>query len=146
MTPTTATASSSLCIFVVENHADTLRCLEAYLKSMGHTVCSARTMQEALKAIPSARCDVLLSDIGLPDGDGWDLLGRLSGTTMYAIAMSGFGMLADRERSARAGFREHLLKPFLPEDLDPLLAEASAEKKRRMEAVKNSENGNRPAA
>lgn len=136
-----AIENSPLRIFVVENHADTLRCLEAYLKSMGHTVCSARTMQDALEAVPSSQCDVLLCDIGLPDGDGWTLLERLPASPLYAIAMSGFGMLADRERSTRAGFRKHLLKPFLPEDLDPLLAEARAEKRRCAEKSVESSGG-----
>ena len=120
--------SHPLRIFVVENHADTLKWISRYLVSMGHTVLSARTMADALKALPGADCEVLISDIGLPDGDGWQLLRtvRLS-RPIYAIAMSGFGMNADRIKSKAAGFRHHLLKPFVPRELDDALEEADRE-------------------
>jgi CheY-like chemotaxis protein len=115
-------------VFVVENHPDTLKYLTIYLEQMGHTVTSARTMQEALARLPSADCQVLISDIGLPDGDGWELLQRSRlGGAVYAIAMSGFGMNADFLRSKAAGFRHHMLKPFDPAELDALLEEAGAE-------------------
>jgi CheY-like chemotaxis protein len=120
----------SLRIFVVENHADTLRCLESYLRGSGHEVLHAAGMSEALAALPNANCDVLLSDIGLPDGDGWELLrGAKLPRPIYAIAMSGYGTAADREHSRAAGYRHHLLKPFLPDELDPLLEEAAREKR-----------------
>jgi CheY-like chemotaxis protein len=118
-------------IFVVENHADTLKWLGLYLEQLGHTVVTARTMGEALAALPGAGCDVLISDIGLPDGNGWELLEQLRQNRRphpsYAIAMSGFGMNADQGRSKAAGFRHHLLKPFDPEQLDGMLAEATRE-------------------
>jgi two-component system CheB/CheR fusion protein len=118
----------SLRIFIVENHADTLKWLSRYLQEMGHTVFSAKTMAEAVEALPLAKCDVLISDIGLPDGDGWELLRRVSGThPLYAVAMSGFGMNADRAKSKAAGYRHHLLKPFVPDELDAALAEAAQE-------------------
>ena len=117
-------------IFVVENHLDTLRSLSMYLEMMGHAVESARTMAGALAAIPRTACDVLISDIGLPDGDGWELMRTLTQqdhAPVYCIAMSGFGMNADHLRSREAGYRKHLLKPFDPADLDVMLAEAAAE-------------------
>ena len=85
-------------------------------------------MAEALTARPCADCDALISDIGLPDGDGWELLRRVHShlpRPLYAIAMSGFGMNADHVRSREAGFRHHLLKPFKPAELDSMLAEAA---------------------
>ena len=120
--------SRPLRIFIVENHADTLKWISRYLESMGHKVLSARTMTEALEALPAAGCEVLISDIGLPDGDGWELLRtvRLS-RPIYAIAMSGFGMNADRVKSKAAGYRHHLLKPFVPRELDDALEEADRE-------------------
>ena len=66
----------TLRIFVVENHEDTLTALTGYLTQMGHAVRSALTMEDALRKLPLADCDVLISDIGLPDGDGWELLRR----------------------------------------------------------------------
>jgi CheY-like chemotaxis protein len=113
-------------IFVVENHPDTLKYLAMYLEQMGHTVESATNMEDALKRLPAAKCDVLISDVGLPDGDGWELMRRLElPAPIFAIAMSGFGMSADRVRSKAVGYREHLLKPMNPDDLDVLLEEAA---------------------
>ena len=115
-------------IFVVENHPDTLKYLGMYLESMGHAVVSAQTMQGALAALPAANCNVLLSDIGLPDGDGWELLRQVRRTRpIYAIAMSGMGMGPDCARSLEAGYRHHLLKPYSPKELDAMLEEAAAE-------------------
>jgi two-component system CheB/CheR fusion protein len=121
--------SAHLRIFVVENHADTLKYLRLYLQEMGHTVLSAQTMKEALATLPSAHCDVLISDIGLPDGSGWELLNEahLAGS-IYAIAMSGFGMNSDRAKSKAAGYRHHLMKPFAPDELDRMLEEAARER------------------
>jgi len=95
---------------------------------MGHTVVSARTRAEAIEALPSSGCTVLISDIGLPDGDGWDLLRTATlSKPLYAIAMSGFGMTADRARSNAAGYRHHILKPFDPTVLDAILEDAAKE-------------------
>jgi CheY-like chemotaxis protein len=78
--------------------------------------------------MPAARCDVLISDIGLPDGNGWDLMTRLGEhRPPYAIAMSGFGMSSDRQRSLNVGYRHHLLKPVEPNQLERLLDEAADE-------------------
>ncbi len=128
--PTFTDAAPPLRVFVVENHPDTLRSMRMYLELMGHTVASACTSAEAVAAVPDARCDVLISDIGLPDGDGWDLLRTLhehGHAPAFAIAMSGFGMNADHVRSHAVGYRHHLLKPFAPSALDAMLAEAALE-------------------
>ena len=125
-------ATRPLRIFVVENHPDTLKYLSLYLQTLGHTVISAQTMREALSALPAADCDVLISDIGLPDGDGWELLRQAKlRDSIYSIAMSGFGMNADRSRSEAAGYRRHLLKPFKTAELDQMLEEAAEELPRR---------------
>ncbi len=115
-------------IFVVENDADTLKALQRYLEKRGHRVMSAMGMKDALAALPFSDCDVLLSDIGLPDGDGWELLRTLSPQPRYAIAMSGYGTRKDQETSAQAGFRTHLVKPFSCNVLNALLEEAAREK------------------
>jgi two-component system CheB/CheR fusion protein len=111
-----------LSMFLVENHEDTLNALRLYLELQGHTVQSARDMKSALEIAPTAQFDVLISDIGLPDGNGWELLRQLSAHgPIKAIAMSGFGMNADRTKSKAAGFRAHLIKPFLIEELETAL-------------------------
>ncbi len=100
------------------------------LQELGHTVLVADTMSRALRDVPTANCDVLISDIGLPDGDGWQLLSRLDlPQPIYAIAMSGFGMTSDRSRSKAAGFRHHLVKPMGLEQLETILQDAAAELK-----------------
>lgn len=116
-------------IFLVENHTDILKWLTLYLQQMGHTVTSARTMSDALAALPGASCEVLISDIGLPDGDGWQLLQRVRdgahGLPGYSIAMSGYGMNADRSKSKAAGYSQHILKPFKAAELQAMLGEAA---------------------
>jgi CheY-like chemotaxis protein len=121
-------ASHPLRIFVVEDHPDTLDALCLYLKQIGHTVRCARSKEEALKKISEANCDVLISDIGLSDGNGWDLMREIGRRRpQFAIAMSGYGTMADRERSAEAGFRRHLTKPVSVEKLGAVLDEAAME-------------------
>lgn len=121
-------APHRLRILIVENHVDTRRFLAMYLKGAGHRVMTAATLEEALKAAPDSDCEVLISDIGLPDGDGWELLRQARFPhPIYAIAMSGYGMDTDREKSHAAGYRHHLLKPVDVGQLNKLLAEASAE-------------------
>ena len=79
-----------------------------------------------------ADCHVLISDLGLPDGNGWELMQELENLSpRYAVAISGYGMKADREMSAESGFRHHLVKPLWPHKLDSLLEEASIELKKK---------------
>jgi CheY-like chemotaxis protein len=121
--------TSPLDILIVENHPDTLKYLCLYLETLGHEVHSAQSMREALNSLAIEPCDVLISDIGLPDGDGWELMERAHlPRSVYAIAMSGFGLGTDSSRSKAAGYRHHLVKPFTPDQLDVYLAEAQHER------------------
>lgn len=115
--------NNPLKFFVVENHQDTLDAIKMFLEAQGHTVESAPDMKSALKRAPAAKFDVLVSDIGLPDGDGWQLMTTLREQIpgLKAIAMSGYGMRADLDRSKSAGFSAHLIKPFGPAELDVAL-------------------------
>jgi len=109
---------TQLSILLVENHEDTVLYVRRFLEHYGHEVRAARTVQEAVDLVGAKDPDVILSDIGLPDGDGWMLLERLRPKTKaYAIAMSGFGMRTDLDRSLAAGFQDHLIKPFAPNKL-----------------------------
>ena len=121
--------TSPFAILIVENHPDTLKYLCLYLEMLGHEVHSAQSMREALDFLAVKPCEVLISDIGLPDGDGWELmeLAQLP-SSVYAIAMSGFGLGPDFSRSKAAGYRHHLVKPFTPDQLDVYLAEAERER------------------
>jgi two-component system CheB/CheR fusion protein len=134
-----AAPNRPLRIFVVENHEDTLVALTHYLISSGYAVCSAQTMEDALNILPTVQFDVLISDIGLPDGDGWELLRRARlKPRVYTIAMSGFGQKSDRAKSEAAGYRKHLIKPFEPDDLDTALAQAVASRDSRAATLRRS--------
>jgi len=111
-------------IFLVENHFDTRKYLTLYLKQMGHTIASAQSMEEALETIPNGDWDLLISDIGLPDGDGWELMERLGDSRPpNAVAMSGFGTSTDWEKSKAVGYRDHLIKPIDLDEIDRILAD-----------------------
>jgi two-component system CheB/CheR fusion protein len=116
-------------ILIVEDHEDTRKYLRLYLEQSGHTVLSASTIKQAVECLVSSPCDVVLSDIGLRDGSGWELLNEPDlPRPIYAIAMSGFGTNADAHRSKAAGYRSHLVKPIDPDLLDQLLLEARRER------------------
>ncbi|MEP7139325.1 MAG: response regulator [Caldimonas sp.] len=132
--PASATAEDrsgrrgKLRIFIVENHDDTRYLLGLLLEQLGHSVRAVATLGEAIEQAGSGEWDVLISDIGLTDGSGWELLSALGDRApRYAIAMSGFGMASDRQKSLAAGYRHHLLKPVEPNQLESLLEEAASE-------------------
>ena len=116
-------------IFLVEDNDDTRNMLHELLVSSGFEVHTAGTMQAALATFAGTGSQVLLSDLGLPDGDGWALLKtlRAAGAEPYAVAMSGFGTLADRTASLEAGYRHHLVKPIDLDALERLLDDARHE-------------------
>ena len=101
-------------ILLVDDHADTLESLRSLLAREGHEVRTAATISQALEIAETYEFEILISDIGLPDGQGTELLARLKSARNpppIGIALSGFGMEDDRKRSKRAGFAEHLTKP-----------------------------------
>ena len=105
-------------ILLVDDHPDTLGTLRRLLERAGHSVISATSVADAIAVSEENRIDVLLSDIGLPDGSGIDLLQRIrQSQPVTGIAFSGFGMETDVQRSREAGFIEHLTKPV---DLEKL--------------------------
>lgn len=120
-------------VFIVENHADTVRYLSRYFEQLGHSVDTAADLSTALQRFKPTDCDLLISDIGLPDGDGWELLRRLGGARdFFAVAMSGCGAHADKARSREVGFRHHLLKPFYPEEFDRIIVEAHEFRRKKL--------------
>ncbi len=97
---------------MVDDHGDTLHSMTLLLTRLGYEVLAADTMTEALRIAEEEHFDILLSDIGLPDGSGLELLKRLRAKrNVPALALSGFGMDEDIERSRDAGFSDHLTKP-----------------------------------
>ncbi|HEV7868354.1 MAG TPA: response regulator [Chthoniobacteraceae bacterium] len=115
-------------LLVVEDHPDTNRSLERLLTRRGYEVKTAFCVSEALEKSVAYRYDVLISDIGLPDGSGLSLVAELA--TQYsfrAIALSGFGMEDDLQSSKEAGFLAHLTKPVDIGELDLLIQRIAAE-------------------
>jgi signal transduction histidine kinase len=105
-------------ILLVDDHRDTARAMDRLLRQWGCDVHIADSVASALQAADANPFDVLISDIGLPDGSGMDLMRQLRARyPMKGIAISGFGMDEDLRQSENAGFCEHLVKPI---DLDKL--------------------------
>ena len=101
-----------LSILLVEDHADTASALAQLLSEEGHAVTVADSMDAAVEAHRAGARDVLITDLGLPDGSGHELLARLRAIRpIDGIVLSGYGMDADIARSRDAGFSDHLTKP-----------------------------------
>ena len=108
-------------ILLVEDHRDTATMMKALLEDAGYTVYVAADVAQSLEATNERHFDLLISDLGLPDGSGLDLMAELQRKErrLKGIALSGFGREEDVRRSREAGFTEHLTKPV---DLEVLLA------------------------
>lgn len=111
-------------ILVVEDHGDTLRSMKLLLRRLGYEVLAAENMTDALQIAEEQPFDILLSDIGLPDGSGLELLKRIRRMrAVPALALSGFGTDEDVERSREAGFSDHLTKPVSIDRLQAAIAQ-----------------------
>lgn len=116
--PDEVTKAAKFNILLVDDHRDTLSVLSRLLAARGHTVTTATSCAEATKAL-NDKTQLIVSDVGLPDGTGYELIAKVRESTQVpAIAMSGFGMESDIEESRAAGFQAHLTKPV---DLPRLL-------------------------
>jgi two-component system, chemotaxis family, CheB/CheR fusion protein len=115
-----------LCVLIVEDDANSLSAMARLLEQGGYSVRRAATYHQALELAPG--CDVLLADIGLPDGSGLDLLRELAGAApgLRGVAVSGFGETADLTRATRAGFSEYLVKPVVLDDVLAAIERACA--------------------
>ncbi|MEO5718200.1 MAG: ATP-binding protein [Chthoniobacterales bacterium] len=115
--PASAPTSRPQRILLVEDHADTAAILVRLLRRMGHDVIHADTVTGALKLaereMTLTPISLVMSDLGLPDGSGLDLMTQLSSKYgLRGIALSGFGMDSDLAQSTAAGFSRHLVKPI----------------------------------
>lgn len=114
-------------ILLVEDHDDTRRTLSSLLRHFGHTISIADCVQAAIDAVKAEQFDAVLSDIGLPDGTGYEIIARAKKRQpLKGIALTGFGMEEDVRRSQEAGFDYHLTKPVDFAELRNVLAEVSA--------------------
>ena len=118
--PSTAPPGEHPCwkILLVEDHENTVRSMTRLLRSLRHEVTSAGTVATAIERAASERFDLLICDLGLPDGSGLDVMRKVK--TCYpikGIALTGYGMEDDIRQSRAAGFDYHLTKPITGDTL-----------------------------
>jgi CheY-like chemotaxis protein len=121
---TQAPASRSLNgirVMLVEDDNDTREVLAAALDSYGASVIEAASATEALRLLVTESPDILVTDIGMPEMDGYELLSKIQSEYRQrhipAIALTAFASPEDRQKSLRAGFRAHISKPISTEEL-----------------------------
>lgn len=125
--PTTAIPQpqQGLRLLLAEDNVDTALTLGMLLKKLGHTVEIVHDGPAALRAVDGSRPDALLLDIGIPGLDGYQVAQRLrqypANAKLKLIAMTGYGQEEDLERSRKAGFDHHLVKPVSLATLQDLL-------------------------
>jgi CheY-like chemotaxis protein len=111
------------CLLLVEDHDPTRHALQRLLTALDFDVRAAASIAEAWALVEHTRFDVLVSDIGLPDGDGFMLMHQLKDRYgMKGIALTGFDWEDDFRLSREAGFSAHLVKPVQAIVLDRVLA------------------------
>jgi CheY-like chemotaxis protein len=110
-------------ILLVEDHDDSRLIFQMVLQQKGHSVEAAATAEQALRLAENKEFDLVISDLGLPDLSGAELMRILRDRyCMRGIAITGFGMDDDIRQSKSAGFDYHLTKPLDPANLDSVLA------------------------
>jgi PAS domain S-box-containing protein len=119
-------------VLVVDDEPDTRRLLTEVLERHGAEVLSAASAVEALGLLQAWRPDVLLSDIGMPDGDGYELIRRVRelpverGGQTPAAALTAYAAHADRARALAEGYQLHVAKPVEPAELAAVVASLAA--------------------
>ena len=115
-------------VLLVEDEEDARAMLKALLESYGASVEAVGSAAEAWQTLECGGCDVLLSDIGMPEEDGYSLVARVRGhgagrvSLTPAVALTAYARDHDRERSLAAGFDAYLPKPVEPSELLEVLA------------------------
>jgi PAS domain S-box-containing protein len=125
-------ALTGLRVLLVEDHHDTAELLRTVLGSHGAGVHVAESLAEALTTLAEREFDVLVSDIGMPDGTGYELVERVreraranGRAPLPAVAVTAFAGGEDRERALAAGFQDYAAKPIEPEILVDTIARAA---------------------
>jgi CheY-like chemotaxis protein len=119
-------------VLLVEDHRDTLDLVSSVLRRSGAEVVAATSAEEAQEALRQTRPHVLLSDIGMPGKDGYDLIRFVRalpaehGGTIPAAALTAYAGDADRLKILGAGFQAHIAKPVEPMELIALVARLKA--------------------
>jgi len=115
----TVNTGQQLRLLLVEDHADTSDTLCRLLRGTGYAVRTCSSVAEALERIEHETFDLIVSDLGLPDASGYELMRQIRTRSLIkGIAMSGYGMEEDVQRSRDAGFSDHLVKPIKLDQLE----------------------------
>ncbi len=110
-------------ILLVDDHRDTRSALQTLLQRRGHDVSIAANCAEARAMAGKESFELLISDIGLPDGSGYGLMESLRGQKgLRGIAVSGYGMTGDIDHSRTSGFAMHLIKPLRIQELEKAIS------------------------
>jgi len=120
--PSAPVIAGTRTVLVVDDDADTVSLLRRVLERRGYEVLGAGSVAEALRVAAGRPFDVLISDVGLPDGSGLDLMERL-GCPKHAIALTGASAEDDVARVRAAGFRRHLTKPVSLSTLEAAISD-----------------------
>jgi PAS domain S-box-containing protein len=129
--PESSTRSGSLRgvkVLVVDDERDTREVLSVMLNRYGTEVRAAGSVREALEVLSEWKPDLLVSDIGMPDEDGYVMIQKLralpadEGGQLPAVALTAFASPADREKALASGFQRHLAKPVEPVELAKIVA------------------------
>jgi len=140
---TTETKPSQAHILIVEDDEDTLELLQSTFKTKGFRVTTCQSAQEALEIAPANSIDLILSDIGMPHMDGFEMMKELrqlpNMTEVPAIALSGYVSQKDTRMALDAGFNAHISKPVEPSELLNTIARLLAKKPNGKPAGKKSD-------
>ena len=112
---------------VVDDVADVTEMLAVVLSYRGYSVVTAASAPAALKAASERQFDVVISDIGMPEMNGYQLAREMRTMPGYEtvpmVAVTGYSMFDDKERSIKAGFNAHMTKPIDPQALVDLITQ-----------------------
>jgi PAS domain S-box-containing protein len=131
--PETAPRIDGLRVLVVEEEPDTRALLKMILEGCDAQVTTAGSAREALDILEDWQPDVMVSDIGMPEMDGYELMSRVAemqaarGRHLPSVALTAYAREEDRQRSLAAGYRIHLAKPVEPSDLIRAIAELAGQ-------------------
>jgi PAS domain S-box-containing protein len=122
--PTESNVLQGRGVLVVEDHDDARELITRVLEGAGARVTAASTTRQALERAADGRPDLLVADLGLPGEDGYVLLEKMRARWpgLPAIALTAYARASDRERTLRAGFNRHVIKPVDPVDLVQTIA------------------------
>jgi CheY-like chemotaxis protein len=115
-------------VLLVEDDDDSRKLLGTMLKRYGARVTSTKSAAEALRVFQDELPDVMISDIGMPDQDGYELIRKLRafpperGGKTPAIALTGYASRKDRERALSSGYQQHMAKPIEQVDMIQAIA------------------------